>query len=187
MKLLLMRHGEAEFNAQTDADRSLTLYGRAQVSAVARRLLEMDLQIEKIMVSPYLRARQTAAIMSNTMLNNLSGTLLNNPPGASVSSKELGKESGNISGDMSVTSAVGSWPEEVSEAITPEQSPERAAVAIAKCFDNAGIGLVVMHQPIISRLVYYLTAQDQSMGTANLAIIEAPLMGLGCCELECVI
>lgn len=166
MKLLLMRHGEAELNAQTDADRPLTLYGRTQVSAVARRLLEMDLQVQKMMVSPYLRARQTAAIMSNTMLSNMSG---------------------NISGNVSITSAGEPWPEEVSEAITPEQSPERAAVAIAKCFDNAGIGLVIMHQPIISRLVYYLTGQDQSIGTANLAIIEAPLIGLGCCELKCVI
>ncbi len=182
MKLLLMRHGEAELNAQTDADRPLTLYGRTQVSAVARRLLEMDLQVQKMMVSPYLRARQTAAIMSNTMLSNMSGTILVKSSGGPV----LNKESGNISGNVSITSA-GPWPEEVSEAITPEQSPERAAVAIAKCFDNAGIGLVIMHQPIISRLVYYLTGQDQSIGTANLAIIEAPLIGLGCCELKCVI
>jgi len=149
MKLLLMRHGEAEPNAQTDSDRSLTLYGRGQVSAVARRLSDMDLQVDESLVSPYLRARQTAAIMSATM--------------------------------------AGSWPEQVSNAITPDQSPERAAVAIADCFDNSGIGLVIMHQPIISRLVYYLTGQDQSIGTANLAIIEAPQITLGCCELECVI
>jgi phosphohistidine phosphatase SixA len=183
MKLLLMRHGEAELNAQTDADRPLTLYGRTQVSAVARRLLEMDLQVQKMMVSPYLRARQTAAIMSNTMLSNMSGTIFAKSSGGPVSNKE----SGNISGNVSITSAGEPWPEEVSEAITPEQSPERAAVAIAKCFDNAGIGLVIMHQPIISRLVYSLTGQDQSIGTANLAIIEAPLIGLGCCELKCVI
>ena len=183
MKLLLMRHGEAELNAQTDADRPLTLYGRTQVSAVARRLLEMDLQVQKMMVSPYLRARQTAAIMSKTMLSNMSGTISIKSSGGPVSNKE----SGNISGNVSITSAGEPWPEEVSEAITPEQSPERAAVAIAKCFDNAGIGLVIMHQPIISRVVYYLTGQDQSIGTANLAIIEAPLIGLGCCELKCVI
>ena len=149
MKLLLMRHGEAESHAQTDSDRLLTPYGREQVSAVARRLLDMDLQVEESMVSPYLRARQTAAIMSSTM--------------------------------------VGSWPEQVSDAVTPDQSPERAASVIAECFDNTAIGLVVMHQPIISRLVYYLTGQDQPMGTANLAIIKAPQIALGCCELECVI
>ncbi len=149
MILLLMRHGEAEPHARTDSDRPLTLCGRGQVSAVARRLSEMDLQVEESMVSPYLRARQTAAIMSGTM--------------------------------------AGSWPEQVSDAITPDQSAERAALVIAKCFDNVGTGLVVMHQPIISRLVYYLTGQDQTMGTANVAIIEAPQIALGCCELECVI
>ena len=149
MKLLLMRHGEAEPNAQIDSDRPLTLYGREQVSAVARRLSEMDLQVEGSMVSPYLRARQTAAIMSGTM--------------------------------------PGSWPEQISDAITPDQPAEGAALAIARCFDTAVTGLVVMHQPIISCLVYYLTGQDEAMGTANLAIIEAPQIALGCCELECVI
>lgn len=149
MKLLVMRHGEAELNARSDSDRSLTSFGRAQVVVVARRLSQMGLQVEESMVSPYLRARQTAAIMSQT----------------------LG----------------GFWPEQVSDAITPNQSPEKAAVAIAECFDNIGIGLVVMHQPIISRLLYYLTGQDQSMETANLAVIEAPKILLGCCELECVI
>lgn len=170
MKLLLMRHGEAGLNGRTDADRSLTAYGRTQVSAVARRLLEMDLQIQKMMVSPYLRARQTAAIMSNTMLSSMSGSILN-----------------DVSDSMIATSAAGPWLEEISEAITPEQPPESAAVAISKCFDNGDTGLVIMHQPIISRLIYYLTGQEQSMGTANLAMIEAPLIGLGCCELKCVI
>ena len=149
MKLLLMRHGEAEPNAQTDSDRPLTKYGREQVSAVARRLSEMNFRVEESMVSPYLRARQTAAIMSGTM--------------------------------------AGSWPEQISESITPDQPAEGAALAMARCFDKAGTGLVVMHQPIISLLVYYLTGKNQRMGTANLAIIEAPQIALGCCELECVI
>ena len=149
MKLLLMRHGQAEANAKTDADRSLTPYGREQVSAVARRLSDMDVQVEGLMVSPYLRARQTAAIMSSSIS--------------------------------------GSWPEQISDAITPDQSPEKASSAISAFFDDGGTGLVVFHQPIISRLVYYLTGQDQPMGTANLAIIEAPQIALGCCELECVI
>ena len=96
----------------------------------------MGLQVEESMVSPYMRARQTAAIMSQT----------------------LG----------------GFGPEQVSDAITPNQSPEMATAAIAECFDNIGIGLVVMHQPIISPLLYYLTGQDQSMETANFAVIEAP-------------
>ncbi|MGV0035462.1 MAG: SixA phosphatase family protein [Candidatus Azotimanducaceae bacterium WSBS_2022_MAG_OTU7] len=154
MKLLLMRHGEAAPNARTDADRPLTPYGREQVLAVARRLSDIHPQVEKSMVSPFLRARQTAAIMSGTFF----GT-----------HQQL-------------------WPEQVSDAITPDQSPERAALAIADCFESINTGLVVMHEPIISRLVYYLTGYDQPMmDTASLAIIEAPKIALGCCELECVI
>ena len=65
--------------------------------------------------------------------------------------------------DMSSTMSE-AWPEQVSDAITPDQSPERASGAIAACFENIGVGLVVMHQPIISRLVYYLTGQDQPWG-----------------------
>ena len=34
MKLLVMRHGEAELNARSDSDRSLTSFGRAQVLVV---------------------------------------------------------------------------------------------------------------------------------------------------------
>jgi phosphohistidine phosphatase len=157
MKLLLMRHGDAEPNAKTDSDRSLTPFGREQVSAVARRLLDLDVQVEKSMVSPYLRARQTAAIMSDVMAGSLSGSLPK------------------------------FWPEQISDAITPDQRPDVAAMAIASYFDLVGTGLVVTHQPIISRLVYYLSGQDLSMGTAKLAIIKAPQIALGCCELECVI
>jgi phosphohistidine phosphatase SixA len=79
------------------------------------------------------------------------------------------------------------WPEQISDAITPDQRPDVAAMAIASYFDLAETGLVVTHQPIISRLVYYLSGQDLSMGTAKLAIIKAPQIALGCCELECVI
>ncbi|MDF1763964.1 MAG: histidine phosphatase family protein [Oleibacter sp.] len=57
-KLLIVRHGEASFDADTDANRQLTEFGikQAQALAVQAQRLLPDAQI---ISSPYLRARQT--------------------------------------------------------------------------------------------------------------------------------
>jgi phosphohistidine phosphatase SixA len=59
MKLYLMRHGEAEPFKQDDASRALTQTGRAAVAAKLRHLEAVD----SLIVSPYLRALQTADIL----------------------------------------------------------------------------------------------------------------------------
>ncbi|EAR09423.1 SixA phosphatase family protein [Reinekea blandensis] len=59
MKLYLMRHGEAESFARCDADRSLTQTGRAAVASKA----QLFPAIERLVVSPYLRALQTADLL----------------------------------------------------------------------------------------------------------------------------
>lgn len=61
MKLYLMRHGEAEQRAASDAARPLTARGWRQVEAVVNaRRDELD-ELELVVASPYVRARQTAA------------------------------------------------------------------------------------------------------------------------------
>lgn len=60
MKLWVLRHGEAEPRANTDAERRLTVHGREQVLRSAARLLGQPLQA--IIASPYVRAQQTAAL-----------------------------------------------------------------------------------------------------------------------------
>jgi phosphohistidine phosphatase len=62
MKIWLMRHGQAEAMAASDPQRALTEQGRVEAAAVAR-LLEGK-QLDNILASPYLRAQQTAAIVS---------------------------------------------------------------------------------------------------------------------------
>jgi len=60
MKIVIMRHGEAETFAQSDAERALTSFGRSASRDVAQRCsLQGISQFDKVLVSPYLRAQQT--------------------------------------------------------------------------------------------------------------------------------
>lgn len=63
MNIWIMRHGEAGFDAPTDAARSLTNKGVENVQSqgkwLGQQLAERNIQLDKIIVSPYLRAKQT--------------------------------------------------------------------------------------------------------------------------------
>jgi len=65
LKLWVLRHGEAEPRANTDAERRLTSHGREQVLRSAAHLLGQPLQA--IIASPYVRAQQTAALVHDTL------------------------------------------------------------------------------------------------------------------------
>ncbi|HCH31387.1 MAG TPA: phosphohistidine phosphatase SixA [Oceanospirillaceae bacterium] len=63
MKLLLVRHGEASFNASTDAQRPLTQQGiRAVGQQVANPAIPWA-DFSALWASPYLRAQQTAQLI----------------------------------------------------------------------------------------------------------------------------
>ncbi|UTW07766.1 phosphohistidine phosphatase SixA [Pseudomonas benzenivorans] len=61
MRLWLLRHGEAQAQAATDAERALTPRGCAEVTQVAVQLQGRPLTM--LLVSPYVRTRQTAALV----------------------------------------------------------------------------------------------------------------------------
>lgn len=61
MKLWILRHGQAEPHAATDAKRPLTECGRQEVLGMAQRLLQEPPDV--ILASPYLRAQQTAELV----------------------------------------------------------------------------------------------------------------------------
>ena len=65
MTLWLLRHGEAEARARSDAERPLTERGRKEVRRSAERLRGRPLQF--ILASPYLRAQQTAEIVREVL------------------------------------------------------------------------------------------------------------------------
>ena len=148
MMFLLMRHGEAEYSISSDFDRRLTDSGRAEVRQVSERLADRNIEIERVVVSPYTRARETAEIVRQSL----------------------------------------SLPEAaISEGITPDRSPAEAVAALDGLRQNCECFLAVMHQPIISRLILYLTGVDQPMATSNVAVLETEVVERGCCELICVL
>ena len=63
MQLLLMRHGEANFNALTDAQRPLTQQGSATVIQQSRNLKVPWHEFTSLWASPYVRAQQTASLL----------------------------------------------------------------------------------------------------------------------------
>ncbi|MES2868465.1 MAG: phosphohistidine phosphatase SixA [Pseudomonadota bacterium] len=65
MKVWVLRHGEAQPHARRDADRELTAHGREQVLHSAVHLIGQPL--EQILVSPYVRAQQTAELVCKAL------------------------------------------------------------------------------------------------------------------------
>ena len=65
MKLWILRHGEAQPHARRDAERELTTHGRDQVLYSAAHLIGKPL--ERILVSPYVRAQQTAELVREAL------------------------------------------------------------------------------------------------------------------------
>lgn len=60
MRLYLLRHGESESRAVTDAQRQLTDGGRDEAYRMAAKFEEKGLSFERCISSPYIRAVQTA-------------------------------------------------------------------------------------------------------------------------------
>lgn len=65
MKLWVLRHGEAEAHARTDAERNLTEHGRGEVLRSAAHLIGQPLSA--IIASPYVRAQQTAQLVREAL------------------------------------------------------------------------------------------------------------------------
>jgi phosphohistidine phosphatase len=65
MNLWILRHGEAQYRARTDAERELTANGREEVLRSAAQLLGKPLRW--IIASPYVRAQQTAELVRQSL------------------------------------------------------------------------------------------------------------------------
>ena len=74
MKVFIMRHGEAEVVASSDETRCLTDYGRKQSISQGQwlktHLNSTALSIQKVIVSPYIRAQETFELV-NSALDNI--------------------------------------------------------------------------------------------------------------------
>lgn len=146
--VILMRHGEAEAPAAPDRQRNLTAFGRSQVAQAAARLQQRRVRVDRLLTSPYVRAQQTAAIVSEVLG---CGTAAECP------------------------------------AVVPGGEPDVVIDVLSSELQGLDCGMVVMHQPIISRLIKCMTDIYQPMETASIAVMEADVIGPGCFELKCVI
>lgn len=66
MRVYIVRHGEAEHQAATDADRALTERGTSQVRALWTHLHDSQPEPARIVSSSLRRARETARIVAGT-------------------------------------------------------------------------------------------------------------------------
>ncbi len=60
MKIVILRHGQAESHAASDFDRCLTELGVEQARLAGQCLAAMEHSFDQVWVSPYCRTRQTA-------------------------------------------------------------------------------------------------------------------------------
>ncbi|PBP88438.1 phosphohistidine phosphatase SixA [Pseudomonas syringae] len=65
MKVWVLRHGEAQSRARSDAERELTAHGREEVLKSALHLT--DKPVQRIIASPYVRAQQTAELVRQSL------------------------------------------------------------------------------------------------------------------------
>lgn len=66
VNVVIMRHGEAQPQAADDSQRMLTAQGQAEVKHMAAWLAEHYAAFDYMWVSPYIRTRQTAALLQET-------------------------------------------------------------------------------------------------------------------------
>jgi phosphohistidine phosphatase len=76
MKLLLMRHGEASFNAPTDAQRPLTQGGSISVLQQCQNPTVPWHEFTNLWASPYVRAQQTASLLLSNYTDKNHGLTL---------------------------------------------------------------------------------------------------------------
>ncbi len=66
MKLFVLRHGNAEFMAASDAQRELTARGESETRVIISGSDALN-EVSVIVASPYVRAQQTAAIVADQL------------------------------------------------------------------------------------------------------------------------
>jgi len=75
MQIFIMRHGQASSMAVVDANRPLTNHGIDEVTLMANWLKSLPFTFDKILISPFKRAQQTANTLA-LILNTIPSTTL---------------------------------------------------------------------------------------------------------------
>ena len=165
MKLFILRHGDAEIFASSDDKRELTAKGRKNVTETAKKYTKELCTVNNILVSPYVRAQQTADIVVS-----------------SLSLERSSQESATQVNEFSVSTV---------DFITPDIPPQ---TVINKLFTmqeqmpDENI-LLVSHQPLVGYLIELFCQRKPkfmsgySMSPASMACLDMDVIAAGCAEL----
>lgn len=156
MALYILRHGQASYQAPTDALRELTERGRQETELIVNERLVGLTRPPVVVSSPYIRAQQTAMIAASLLglAKEDAASIANNP-----------------------------WSELRSES-SPGQTIERISNWFSR-HPNRDL-LCVSHQPLVGQLIDSLaglTPGRYMMGTSALACLEGNDVLPGCMDL----
>nr|WP_314741939.1 phosphohistidine phosphatase SixA [uncultured Haemophilus sp.] len=137
MNIWIMRHGEAGFNAPNDAERALTEQGRnaafSQGKWLGEYFTQHQIRLDKVLVSPYLRAKQTL--------------------------EEVAKGMQAVNFFQNITNLIEEW-DEVTPSGSPDIIQDYLAFLNE---EGAKQILIVSHLPLVFDLVQMFTQYQQSV------------------------
>ncbi len=175
--LILMRHGEAQSFAASDKQRPLTSTGQAQVAQQALKQGIPWHDLQRVLVSPYLRTQQTYLHWQLTIEQS---TAERSTTEQSTTEQSTTEQAAHKSTDTN------NWPLETSPLITPHGQPELVqAWLLQQPLVNT---LLITHQPLISQLIGFFDKGDQwagpSMFPASVAVLEGEVWARGCLPIQ---
>ena len=166
MDLLILRHGQSEWNAQGkwqgQADPPLTKVGENQAKAAAQKLLSVCKSFDKIASSDLRRARRTAEIIAQVN-------------GGDVSvHKEFRERHAGVWQGLTRSEIEASWPNAIADQRWPEgyESDESVIQRVVPCLErlreNNENVLLIAHAGLIRALDRFTDAEEASI-TNNLS------------------
>ena len=166
MDLLILRHGQSEWNAQGkwqgQADPPLTKVGEKQAKAAAQKLLSVSKSFDKIASSDLRRARRTAEIIAQVN-------------GGDVSvHKEFRERHAGVWQGLTRSEIEASWPNAIADQRWPEgyESDDSVIQRVVPCLErlkeNNKNVLLIAHAGLIRALDRFTDAEETSI-TNNLS------------------
>ena len=166
MDLLILRHGQSEWNAQGkwqgQADPPLTKVGEKQAKAAAQKLLSVSKSFDKIASSDLRRARRTAEIIAQVN-------------GGDVSvHKEFRERHAGVWQGLTRSEIEASWPNAIADQRWPEGYEsddsviQRVVPGLERLKENNKNVLLIAHAGLIRALDRFTDAEETSI-TNNLS------------------
>lgn len=194
--LLVLRHGEASFDAPSDDERVLTSKGSADVKHTCSQARKQLGVVDDVFVSPLVRAQQTAHIVCEE-INRDKGSL-ETWPLLKPESDVLELISRLLKHTMQKDALLSRGALERNNANSRSRDFAKSDFDSQDLNKNDRTILLVAHQPLVSRLLenfcelnnnpgrsfFSNSSSKYSMGTANLAYVTLDVMASACGTLQ---